>query len=199
MFGWKGRFSPWPEDNKATRAEGVRTGRFFSGHREAAQVLTPSSTVPCWWRTGRVNWLAGSIALARRIANLQDAALARASLLFGMDTAALPVWDEEDEAEQSDPRPYRYSERQVLGRKRTHFIHRPARDIFSARSGNFISTSTDNPAVPSGRGSLLHRPAELRAVDPDAVHDHGKPARQRYDRPLQPAPLGNLHGPSPQP
>lgn len=134
MFGWKGRFSPWPEDNKATRAEGVRTGRFFSGHREAAQVLTPSSTVPCWWRTGRVNWLAGSIALARRIANLQDAALARASLLFGMDTAALPVWDEEDEAEQSGKRPYRYQERQEPGRARTHFIHRPARDIFPPKA-----------------------------------------------------------------
>ena len=33
----------------------------------------------------------------------------RALLLFGMDTAALPVWDEEDEAEQSGGRPYRCS------------------------------------------------------------------------------------------
>ena len=33
----------------------------------------------------------------------------RALLLFGMDTAALPGWDEEDEAEQSEGRPYRCS------------------------------------------------------------------------------------------
>ena len=32
-----------------------------------------------------------------------------ALLLFGMDTVALPGWDEEDEAEQSEGRPYRCS------------------------------------------------------------------------------------------
>jgi hypothetical protein len=33
----------------------------------------------------------------------------------------------------------------------------------------------------------LFGPAELGAVDPDAVHDHGQPARKRHDRLLHPS------------
>ena len=33
---------------------------------------------------------------------------------------------------------------------------------------------------------LLSGPPELGAVNPDAVHDHGQPARQRHDRLLHP-------------
>ena len=54
-------------------------------------------------------------------------------------------------------------------------------------------------AAPSGRGSFLLRPAELRAINPDAVHDDGKPARQRHDCPLQSAVLGDGHGPGFEP
>jgi hypothetical protein len=36
-------------------------------------------------------------------------------------------------------------------------------------------------------------PPELGAVDPDPVHDHGQPARQRHDRLFHPAVLGDLH------
>ena len=36
-------------------------------------------------------------------------------------------------------------------------------------------------------------PAELDAINPYAVHDHGQPARQRYDRLFDPAAPGDLH------
>jgi hypothetical protein len=45
----------------------------------------------------------------------------------------------------------------------------------------------------------LPGPAELGAVNPDAVHDHGQQARQRHDRLLHPALPGDLHGPGLEP
>src|SRR3974377_323564 len=42
-------------------------------------------------------------------------------------------------------------------------------------------------------------PAELGAVNPDAMHDHGQATRQRHDRLLHPAVPGNLHRPSLEP
>jgi len=42
---------------------------------------------------------------------------------------------------------------------------------------------------------LFSGPAELGAVNPDAVHDHGQSARQRHDRLLHPAAPGDLHRP----
>ena len=38
----------------------------------------------------------------------------------------------------------------------------------------------------------LPGPAELGAINPYAVHDHGQPARQRHDRLLHPAAPGDL-------
>src|SRR5438477_5523899 len=38
---------------------------------------------------------------------------------------------------------------------------------------------------------LFPNPAELGAVHPDAVQDHGQPARQSHDRLLQPAAPGD--------
>ena len=38
----------------------------------------------------------------------------------------------------------------------------------------------------------LSSPAELGAVNPDAVHDHGQAARQRHDRPFHAAAPGDL-------
>ena len=57
-----------------------------------------------------------------------------------------------------------------------------------------------DPAQFSGccRG-LLPSPPELGTVNPDAVHDHGQPARQRHDRFLDPALPGDLHGPRLEP
>ena len=50
-----------------------------------------------------------------------------------------------------------------------------------------------------GRLPHLPGPAELGAVNPDAVHDHGQPARQRHDRLLHPAVPGDLHRPGLEP
>ena len=42
-------------------------------------------------------------------------------------------------------------------------------------------------------------PLELSAVNPDAVHNHGQPSRQRDDRLFHPAMPGDLHRPGLQP
>ena len=47
--------------------------------------------------------------------------------------------------------------------------------------------------------NLFPGPPELGAVNPDAVHDHGQPTRQRHDRLLDPALPGDLHGPGLEP
>ena len=69
----------------------------------------------------------------------------------------------------------------------------------AAETSSCVSVSRIGPAAPSGRGSLLLRPLELGAINPDAVHDDGEPARQRHDCPFQPAVLGDLHGPGLEP
>ena len=46
---------------------------------------------------------------------------------------------------------------------------------------------------------LFPGPAELGAVNPDAVHDHGQPACQRHDRLFHPAAPGDLHRPGLEP
>src|SRR5471030_766966 len=48
-------------------------------------------------------------------------------------------------------------------------------------------------------GCFFPGPAELGAVNPYAVHDHGQPARQRHDRLLHPAAPGDLHRPGLEP
>src|SRR6266566_7443696 len=42
-------------------------------------------------------------------------------------------------------------------------------------------------------------PAELGAVNPDAVHDHGQPTCQGHDRLFHPAAPGDLHRPGLEP
>src|SRR5262249_52449195 len=42
-------------------------------------------------------------------------------------------------------------------------------------------------------------PPERGAVNPDAMHDHGQPTRQRHDRLLPPAMPGDLHRPGLEP
>src|SRR5262249_47251997 len=44
-------------------------------------------------------------------------------------------------------------------------------------------------------GCSLPGPAELCAVNPDTMQDHGQPSRQRDNRSFHPAPSGNLHRP----
>ena len=75
---------------------------------------------------------------------------------------------------------------------RSHLIHRPARDIIPPSVELAFLPIALDPVRPSCRCDLPG-PAELGAVNPYAVHDYGQPARQRHDRLLHPAVLGDLH------
>lgn len=167
------------------RAGGVKDG---AATARGGLSLTAPSTVACWMPLG-----------PRKFFDAARGAL----LLFGMDTEALPVWDEEDEAELSEGRPCRssYGRHKLRIDLASSFVPRGTPlPPEAAETGPCVSASIyTSLAKPSGRCSLLPRPAELRAINPDAVHDHGKPARQRHDCPLQPSVLGNLHGPGLEP
>src|SRR5512132_701733 len=65
-------------------------------------------------------------------------------------------------------------ERQVQADIRTHLIHRPARDISTARWGSSFPPIAFDSARFSRRCNLPG-PTELGAVHPDAVHDHRQP------------------------
>src|SRR6266852_2617897 len=89
-------------------------------------------------------------------------------------------------------------ERQVQADIRTHLIHRPARDIFPRLGG--IRVFSYRIWLPASLMLLrLSGPPELSAVNPNAVHDHRQPARQRHDRLLHPAVPGDLHRPGLEP
>ena len=74
----------------------------------------------------------------------------------------------------------------------------PSRDIIPPLGGARFSPIALNPVRCSRRGNVPG-PPELGAVNPDPVHDHGQPTRQRHDRLLHPAVLGDLHGPGLEP
>src|ERR1700691_4495615 len=91
-------------------------------------------------------------------------------------------------------------ERQVQATLRTHLIHRPARDIIPPQGGAQFPPIGFDPALFSYCcPGLFPGPAELGAVNPDAVHDHGQPARQCYDRFFHPAVSCDLHRPGLEP
>jgi hypothetical protein len=104
----------------------------------------------------------------------------------------------EDEVEQSLPRPCR----QLVGRsKRTCELtssivprgtpfHHWVELGFPPTSFGFANCS---------RGCSLSGPAELGAINPDAVHDHRQASRQRDDGLISPAVTGNLHCPGFEP
>jgi hypothetical protein len=81
---------------------------------------------------------------------------------------------------------------------RTHLIHRPARDILPLLGGFRVSSYRIDLMCPSCCYGFPG-PAELGAVNPDAVQDHGQPARQGHDRLFHPAAPGDLHGPGLKP
>ena len=85
-----------PSSQPCTKPALPRTGVVKDGAATAkgGLSLTAPSTEACWMPLGPRKFF--------------DAAR-RALLLFRMDTEALQVWDEEDEAEQSEGRPYRCS------------------------------------------------------------------------------------------
>jgi hypothetical protein len=89
----------------------------------------------------------------------------------------------ENEVEQSFGRPYRLCN----GRsKRTHELTSsivPRGTSFHRSVELECSPIVIDPARLSCHCNFPG-PLELGAVDPDAVHDHGQPARQRHDRSL---------------
>ena len=105
-----------------------------------------------------------------------------------------------DEAEQSFSRPCRQSNGRT---KRTYELTSsivPRGTSFHRAVELWFSPIGFDPQRFSCccRG-LLPCPPELGAVNPDAVHDHGQPARQGHDRLFRPAAPGDLHGPRLEP
>ena len=104
----------------------------------------------------------------------------------------------EDEAEQSVTRPYR----QRNGRsKRTSEL--TSSIVPRGTSFHGLVELEFSPIVfgylrPSCHCGLPG-PAELGAVNPYVMHDHGEPARQRHDRLLHSATPGDLHRPGLEP
>src|SRR6202142_4378112 len=104
----------------------------------------------------------------------------------------------EDEVEQSMRRPYRQSD----GRsKRTCELTSSI-----VPRGTSFHRSVElacSPIVIDAAGLSCHNglpgPAELSAINPYAVHDHGQSARQGHDRLLHPATPGDLHRPGLEP
>lgn len=85
--------------------------------------------------------------------------------------------------------------RSIQEPKRTHLIHRPAKDIFPP-AGSIISF----PSVCSDScGRVLPCPAEFGTIAPHAMHDHRQPACECNDGLLPSAPLGDVHRPGFQP
>ena len=110
------------------------------------------------------------------------------------------IMGSEDEAEQSFSRPCRQSNGRT---KRTYELTSsivPRGTSFHRAVELWFSPIGFDPQRFSCccRG-LLPCPPELGAVNPDAVHDHGQPARQGHDRLFRPAAPGDLHGPRLEP
>ena len=87
--------------------------------------------------------------------------------------------------------------RQVQRTLRSHLIHRPVRDIMPPRGGTRVFLRFD--CVQLSRCNSVLAPAELGAIDPDAVHDDGQATRQRDDCLFHAAASGDLHRPGLEP
>jgi hypothetical protein len=106
----------------------------------------------------------------------------------------------EDEVEQSVPRPCR----QTNGRfKRkcelTSSIVPRGTPFHRSVELEFPPIGCDPARFSCCCCGLFPGPAELGAVKPNAVHDHGQPTRQRHDRLFHPAAPGDLHRPTRHP
>ena len=105
----------------------------------------------------------------------------------------------EDEVEQSLARPYR----QIDDRsKRTCELTSsivPRGTSFHRSVELKYSPIAFDPARFSCCCGLFPGPAELSAINPYAMQDHGQPAGQRYNRLLHAATPGDLHRPGLEP
>ena len=120
------------------------------------------------------------------------------ALLFGIGTKGPSIMGFEDEVEQSLPRPCHQTDDRS---KRTHEL---TSSIVPRGTSFHRSVELEFPpiAFDPARSSCrcdVSGPAELGAVNPDAVHDHGQPACQRDDCFLHSAVPGNLHRPRLEP
>ena len=106
----------------------------------------------------------------------------------------------EDEAEQSLGRPCRPKNgRSKRTYELTSSIVPRGTSYHRAVELEFPPIGFDPERFSCGCRGLLLSPAELGAVNPDAVHDHGQPARQGHDRLFHPTAPGDLHGPRLEP
>src|SRR5712672_3007016 len=104
----------------------------------------------------------------------------------------------EDEAEQSLGRPCRLTDSRS---KRTYEL---TSSIVPRGTSSHRSVELECPPIAFNPARPLRRsdfpgPAELGAVNPYAVHDHGQPTRQCHDRLFHAAVPGDLHGPGLEP
>ena len=115
-------------------------------------------------------------------------------LLFGIGTKAFPSWDS------------RTRRNNLLGGLAVSVTAGPSRHTNSpypsSRKGHLSTARWSSSFLLSGScccHGLFSGPAELGAVNPDAVHNHGQPACQSHDRLFHPAAPGDLHGPRLEP
>ena len=87
---------------------------------------------------------------------------------------------------------------QVQADKRSHLIHRPARDIIPPVGGSRSPPIAFDAAQLSSHCDFPS-PPELGAVKPHAVHDDGQATCKCHDRLFHPAVSSDLHGPGLEP
>ena len=120
------------------------------------------------------------------------------ALLSGIGTRALPSWDS------------RTRRNNLWGGLAIRLMAGPSGHAISphpsSREGHHSTVAVELACSPIGFDlalscccSLLPGPAELGAVEPDAMHDHGQPACQRHDGFFHAAAPGDLHRPSLEP
>ena len=100
-------------------------------------------------------------------------------LLFGIGTKALPSWD-------SKTRRNNLSGGLTVANGRSKQTYDLTSSVVPRGTSCHHSVELEFPPIrfdPAGSCCCgFSGPPELRAVNPDAVHDHGQSARQRHDR-----------------
>jgi hypothetical protein len=114
-------------------------------------------------------------------------------LLFGIGTKALPTWDSKTRRNNLWGG---LAVLQTVGPSgHTNSPHPSSREGHLHRSVELEFPPIAFDPARFSRHRNFPGPPELGAVDPDAVHDNGQPARQRHDRLFHPAVPGDLHRP----
>ena len=121
-------------------------------------------------------------------------------LLFGIGTRGPSIMGFEDEVERSLRRPYR----QIDSRSKrtcelTSSIVPRGTSFHRSVELEFPPIAFDPARFSCCCRGLFSRPAELGAINPDAVHDHRQAAGQRDNRSFHAATLGDLHRPGLEP